>query len=64
MADYRLYLLDPDGHVARSIELQLETDEQALDAASGHQHAHGMELWQLGRRIRTFKPPAAEGAQS
>ncbi len=60
MADYRIYFLDPDGHVARSIELQLETDDDALKAASGHSHAYGMELWQLGRHVRTFKPVPPE----
>ena len=62
MADYRLYFLDPDGHVARSIELQLETDDDALREVSGHPHAYGMELWQLGRCVRTFRPSSSEGA--
>ena len=60
MADYRLYLLDADGHVARSIELRFETDEQALNATSGYPHPYGTELWQLGRRVRTFKPSRPE----
>ena len=60
MADYRLYLLDPEGRISRSIELQRETDAEALREAASHAHTHGMELWQRDRRVRTFKPPSSE----
>ena len=62
MADYRLYLLDPEGHVARSIELQRETDAEALREVSSLAYTYGMELWQLDRRVCTFKPSPPECA--
>ena len=62
MADYRLYFLDTSGHVARSIELQHDTDDGALEAVSGYPHAYGTELWQLARRVHVFKPAASERA--
>ena len=63
MADYRLYILDPKGHVLRSVEMQFPNDGEALDAASDHANLHGMELWQLGRHVHTFRPAPSEDAR-
>ena len=59
MADYRLYYLDKDGRVSKAVEC--ETDERAIDEASGHSAAHGMELWSLDRRVRVFKGESPSG---
>ena len=61
MADYRLYILDAQGRITRAIELQRETDAEAVREASSLDHLHGMELWQLKRHVRTFNTPKRDG---
>lgn len=62
MADYRIYFLDPEGRIVRALELQRETDAEAVREASSLDHLHGMELWQLDRHVRTFSPSTHEEA--
>ena len=50
MGHYRLYFLDEQGHIKRPLDLECETDEDALEAASQHRHQHGTELWE-GKRL-------------
>jgi hypothetical protein len=55
MADYRAYLLNPDGKIIEAFDFVSHDDEaakkHALDAASGQV----LELWQGERQVETFK---------
>ncbi len=54
MADYRLYVLDSNGHIQSAVELVYESDQEALEAAKAHVCRHGAELWRRDRRIGCF----------
>ncbi len=54
MADYRLYLLNLQGHIDRAVPLMCETDDQAVDEARAFPHAQGKELWRRDRLVRRF----------
>ena len=55
MQEYRAYILGPDGHVQRRIDLVADENtakEQAKQLVDGHD----VELWQSDRKIATFTP--------
>ncbi len=63
MSQYRIYLLDHRGHVARAIVQEAESDEAVLRAAAMLDHPHGFEVWDHARRVRpagTTLPHAAQ----
>ena len=52
MADYRLYCLDPAGHIALADWLEADTDEEAVARAREMRPAaHKCEIWQKNRLI-------------
>jgi hypothetical protein len=54
MADYRLYLLDSDGHFYSAVALICADDAEAIEQAKQLAVADDVELWQLDRKIATF----------
>jgi len=59
MADYRLYLLGDDGHIADAIQLDCADDPAAIESAKQLVGEHAGELWQLERLIAAFSDRAA-----
>jgi hypothetical protein len=55
MAEYRAYILTPDDHIAKAVDLFCPDDEAAKERAKQLVNGHDVELWQLGRKIETFK---------
>ena len=55
MQEYRAYLLNPDGHIKRAIDLICPDEETAKNQAKQLADGHDVELWQLGRKIATFR---------
>ncbi len=55
MAEYRAYILAPDDHIIRAVDLFCEDDEAAKERAKQLVNGHDVELWQLGRKVETFK---------
>jgi hypothetical protein len=55
MAEYRAYILTPDNHIAKAVDLFCEDDEAAKERAKQLVNGHDVELWQLGRKVETFK---------
>jgi hypothetical protein len=55
MADYRAYILASDGRIANAVQLTCPDDEAAKEAAKQLVDGHDVELWQMGRKIETFK---------
>ena len=55
MGEYHAYLLKEDGHVIHRLDLVCPDDEAAKVLAKQLVDGHDVELWQLDRRIATFK---------
>ena len=55
MAEYRAYILTPDDHIAKAVNLFCEDDEAAKERAKQLVNGHDVELWQLGRKVETIK---------
>ena len=53
--EYRAYIIGPDGHVLRRIDLFCTDDDAAIRQAKQLVDGHDVELWQLDRRIAEFK---------
>ena len=50
MAEYRVYLVDRDDHFFDTVHLTCADDAEAIEQAL----AHGIELWQLDRKVAVF----------
>lgn len=56
MALYRVDLLESDGTVRESIELDCKDDDEAIDLAGGLGHPLAMHLWLGGTCVAQFPP--------
>jgi hypothetical protein len=54
MAEYRLYIVGPDGKFASALQLDCPDDEAAKEQAKQFVDGHDVELWQRDRKIATF----------
>jgi hypothetical protein len=54
IAEYRVYILDQDGHVSRAIGFVCPDDEAAKKYARQFVGGHDVELWHGDRKIATF----------
>ena len=55
MQEYRAYLIGPDGHFVKRVELVCADDEAAKEQAKSLADGHDVELWQEARRIAEFR---------
>jgi hypothetical protein len=62
VAHYRLYFLDPAGHIGKAVELDCEDDAQAIRGVEPHRDGRAMELWQTDRLVKTY-PADRRGAE-
>ena len=52
MPDYRIYLIDPDGHFHSSVALaNCPDDQSAIEAAKPLTDGQDVELWNLDQKI-------------
>ena len=57
--DYRLYVLDSDGHIRTAKEFNVDNDDLARERAEAEAQIHPVELWRESTRIGSFgKAPA------
>lgn len=54
MPDYRLYYLDEAGHITHALEIQCESDQDAIALVATRGQGAPMELWERGRFIKRF----------
>jgi len=54
MNEYRVYLVDTDGHFYDAVHLICADDAEAIEQAKGLAIGHGIELWQLDRKVAVF----------
>lgn len=52
--DYRLYLLDPSGHIRQAIEFCATDDAAAIAEAERQAPGARKELWQRARMVRRW----------
>jgi hypothetical protein len=55
MQEYRAYIMGPDGHVQRRVDLRCKDENTAKERAKQLVDGHDVELWQLDRQIAKFK---------
>ena len=54
MAEYRVYLVGTDDHFYDAIPLICANDAEAIEQARRLALGHGVELWQLDRKVAVF----------
>ena len=54
MTEYRVYKVDTDGHFYDVVHLTCADDAEAIEQAKGLAIGHGIELWQLDRKVAVF----------
>jgi hypothetical protein len=54
MAEYRVYLVDRDDHFFDTVHLSCAGDAEAIEQALALAIGHGVELWQLDRKVAVF----------
>jgi hypothetical protein len=57
MQEYRAYIMGPDGHVQKRVDLRCNDENEAIELTKKLVDGQDVELWQLDRQIRTFKAP-------
>jgi hypothetical protein len=55
VAEYRAYILWPDGKIRKAIEMICDDDEAARASAKQLVDGHDIELWQLDRKVAILK---------
>lgn len=55
MDGFRAYIVDAEGHVINRVDLMFEKQEEAEERAKALVDGHDVELWQLDRKIATYK---------
>jgi hypothetical protein len=55
MQEYRAYIMGPDGHVHKRVDLRCSDESEAIVRAKQLVDGHDVELWQLDRLIRSVK---------
>jgi hypothetical protein len=64
MQDYRAYILAEDGHVQNRVDLRCGSETEAVRLAKQLVDGHDVELWQLDRKIETFRSRQPRAANS
>ena len=59
MQGYRAFILGQDDKVESCVELMCRDDEEAIGLAKQLVDGNDVELWQLDRKIQTFRHPSA-----
>jgi hypothetical protein len=54
VAHYRAYVIGQDGHFIKSVILDCDNDDAAIESARQLVDGHDVELWQLDRQIAKF----------
>ncbi len=57
MPEYRIYLLDHDGRIARSFALEVGDDPTALEKAEAIREADTVEIWDRARLVARLGTP-------
>jgi len=58
---YRLYFIGSDGHFDGVHEIEVASDERAIEVAAQYANQRPAELWERDRRIKIFPTPPKGG---
>ena len=64
MQEYRAYFVGPDGHVQNRVDLRCADDAEASRLAKQLFDGRDVELWQLDRKIGTFRDTTSSNAST
>lgn len=56
MNGFRAYIIGQDGHIKRRVDLMCADESEAKQQAKQLVDGHGVELWELDRKIARFEP--------
>ena len=56
MQGYRLYFVNPDGHIKRVVAVECANDKEALETAEHHRNELAIELWHRARKLKVLPP--------
>jgi hypothetical protein len=62
MVGYRAFVIDEDGHICDARLFEAASDEAAVEAARHLINRHGIEIWQLDRKVAILDPGAVQSA--
>ena len=54
LAQYRVHLLDQDGHFINGVVLDCSDDAAAIEAAKKYAGGYDIEVWDLKRKVATL----------
>jgi hypothetical protein len=54
MREYRAYIMGPDGHIERRVDLICKDEDTAKEQARQLVDGHDVELWQGSRKLARF----------
>jgi hypothetical protein len=54
MPRYRLYFINPGGRIEAAIDLDCQSDDQAIARSIEAADGRPMELWERDRRVKSF----------
>jgi hypothetical protein len=54
--EFKAYMIGPDGHISRRIDLLCDSEDDARQRALQLVDGHAIELWQGDRRIAVLEP--------
>ncbi|MBO4226039.1 hypothetical protein [Bradyrhizobium neotropicale] len=63
MQEYRAYLLGIDGHIRKQMELESETDDEAVARARQHFNGGTVEVWQGVRIVAKLDDGSRDGSR-
>jgi hypothetical protein len=55
MPEYRVYIVDSDGHFQRSVPLDCADDSQAMEQVKQRFDGQDVELWQRARKVAVLQ---------
>jgi hypothetical protein len=64
MGEYRAFILGEDGHVREGYEFEGASDEAAVQVARQLSNRHGVEVWQLDRKVAVLEADRVPSAAS
>ena len=56
MAIYKLYVMDLEGRIRSSVDIECDDDDEAIQAGELWAADGVAELWHLRRKVKTFRP--------
>lgn len=56
MVEYKVFLLNAEGHIHRVLEVVEPSDEEALDKIRRLEAPHGFEVWMRDRLVARVGP--------